>query len=83
MLTHGRLYNFLIAIDQMLMSIVSFGAAGPDETMSSASWRLEQQGKLGGKIFRPIIDWLFSPWQKDHCKHAYESELARKHMKEI
>jgi hypothetical protein len=48
--------------------------------MSSAAWRLEQKGKIQGKIFRPLIDWLF--WfDPDHCKTSYESEVNRNHFK--
>lgn len=26
---------------------------------------------------RPVIDTLARPWQKDHCRMAYESEILR------
>jgi len=71
-----RILNLLIAIDQLVYVIITLGGGCPDETMSSAAWRLEQKGKIQGKIFRPLIDWLF--WfDPDHCKTSYESEVQR------
>jgi hypothetical protein len=74
-----RILNLLIAIDQLIYVVITLGSGCPDETMSSAAWRLEQKGKIQGKIFRPLIDWLF--WfDKDHCKTSYESEVRRARM---
>ena len=75
-----RLLNVLIAVDQLVYVLVTFGAGCPDETLSAAAWRTEQSGRIGGKIFRPIIDFLFSPLEKNHCKSAYESEINGKHL---
>ena len=69
-----RLLNLLIALDQLLYVLVTLGAGHPDETLSAAAWRTEQTGKLGGRIFRPLIDLIFSPFERDHCRKAYESE---------
>ena len=71
-----RILNILISIDQLIYVLLTLGAGNPDETMSAAAWRLEQKGKLAGRIFRPVIDVLF--WfDKDHCKTSYESELNK------
>jgi hypothetical protein len=71
-----RILNLLIAIDQLIYVVITLGSGCPDETMSSAAWRLEQKEKIQGKIFRPLIDWLF--WfDPDHCKTSYESEVQR------
>lgn len=67
--------NLLIAIDQLLNVLVCNGE--PDETMSSAAWRMEQQGRFWG-FMRPVIDFLFSGLEKNHCQGAYESELMRR-----
>lgn len=69
-----RLLNFLICIDQLLYCIVTLGAGYPDETMSSAAYRMEQKGKLTGIFFRPIIDKLFGA---GHCMRSYLSEVKR------
>ena len=69
-----RLLNTAIAIDQLMYVLVTLGAGSPDETLSAAAWRTEQAGKLGGRIFRPLIDLLFLPLERDHCRRAYEAE---------
>ncbi len=69
-----RILNILISLDQFLFSIITLGGSNPDETMSSAAYRLEQAGRPQGKFFRPIIDWLFYPLENEHCRKAYEAE---------
>lgn len=69
-----RILNIAIAFDQFIFSILTLGSSAPDETMSAAAYRLEQQGKLAGRIFRPLIDTLFF-FQPHHCRLAHESEL--------
>lgn len=75
-----RVLNLLIAIDQLLWVVLTFGKGYPDETISAAAWRMEQQGKLAGKVLRPVIDSLFWLLERDHCRSAYESEIARSHL---
>jgi hypothetical protein len=72
-----RILNILIAIDQLLWVLCTFGHASPDETISAGCYRMEMQGKVQGKLFRPLIDYFFSPLQKEHCKKSYESEVLR------
>ena len=67
------LLNILIGIDQFFTTIVG---GWPDETLSSYSYRLEKNGKIAGKIFRPFIDRLFF-WTKNHCEAAYRDEAQR------
>lgn len=69
-----RILNILIALDQLAYVLLTLGAGHPDETLSAAAWRTEQTGKLGGRIFRPLIDLLFCPLEREHCRKAYESE---------
>ena len=69
-----RLLNTAIAIDQLMYVLLTLGEGSPDETLSAAAWRTEQAGKLGGRIFRPVIDLLFCPIERDHCRKAYEAE---------
>jgi hypothetical protein len=75
-----RLLNVLIAIDQLAWVILTLGKGSPDETISAASWRMEQQGKIAGRIFRPLIDLLFRPIEKDHCRKSFESERRGAHL---
>lgn len=70
------LKHILIGIDQFFTTVVG---GWPDETLSSYAYRLDRQGKLGGIIFRPVIDFLFS-WQRlpyGHCQASWLSERMR------
>lgn len=70
-----RILHLLIAIDQLAWVLVTLGKGHPDETISAAAWRMEQQGKIAGKLLRPLIDLLFRPLERDHCRRSFESEL--------
>lgn len=69
-----RLLNILIGIDQLCYVLITLGYGSPDETMSSAAWRMERKGKLSGRIFRPLIDWVFFPFEREHCFFSYLNE---------
>ena len=69
-----RIFNLAVAIDQLVYVLLTLGAGHPDETLSAAAWRTEQSGKLGGRIFRPVIDLDFLLLEREHCRNAYESE---------
>jgi len=75
------LYHLLVALDQLANALL-FGHA--DETLSARAWRTDQDGKLFGKITRPVIDILALivtlGWDKHHCRTAYESEVSRKQL---
>ena len=75
-----RILNLLIAIDQLLWVVLTLGKGHPDETISAAMWRMEQEGKLAGRVFRPLIDLLFRPIEKDHCYRAWLSEVQRSQL---
>lgn len=66
--------QFLIAFDQLVNTI--FGGYA-DETLSARAYRTEQEGKLWGKVFRPIIDVIFF-FDPNHCMESYLSEVKRK-----
>ena len=75
-----RLLNLLIAVDQLLWVVFTLGKGHPDETISAAAYRMEQQGKLAGRILRPLIDMLFLPIERDHCRLSAESEQKQAHL---
>ena len=77
-----RLLNLLIAVDQLLWVVFTLGKGHPDETISAAAWRMERQGKLAGRLLRPIIDLLFLPLERDHCRKSFESELSGSQLHE-
>lgn len=60
----------LIAIDQLVNTLIG---GNPDETLSSAAYRAEKEGRFWG-FWRPVIDFLFRPFQKNHCFNAYLAE---------
>jgi hypothetical protein len=66
--------RILIALDQFLNVVICNGE--PDETMSSACYRMERDGRFWG-FMRPVIDTVFRPWMTDHCRRAYEAEVLR------
>jgi len=72
-----RLLNILIAIDQLVYVLITLGKGQPDETLSSAAFRTERDGRILGRIFRPIIDTLFRPFEKNHCRNSYFAEVFR------
>jgi hypothetical protein len=75
-----RILNILIAIDQLLWVLITLGKGHPDETISAAAWRMEQEGKLAGRILRPLVDLLFRPIERDHCRRSFESEVRGAHL---
>ena len=77
-----RMLNLLIALDQLAYVLVTLGAGSPDETLSAAAWRTEQKGRLFGRIFRPLIDLMFMPFERDHCHKSFESERNGRHLPE-
>ncbi len=78
----NRILNILIALDQLLFSLLSLGSSCPDETFSAACWRWESHGLLKGKVLRPCIDFIFLHIFKDinHCKESYLSEKVGRQL---
>jgi len=66
-----RLLTVLIALDVFAFACLTLGNCKRNETISSAAWSLEQDGKLLGRIFRPAIDWLFARIERKHCHTAW------------
>jgi hypothetical protein len=75
-----RLLHLAVAIDQLVWVVLTLGKGYPDETISAAAWRMEQQGKIAGRILRPTIDLLLRPLERDHCRRSYESEVRGEHL---
>lgn len=78
----ARLKNWLVALDQFVLSTITLGAAYPDETISAAAWRTEKHGRLAGRLARPVIDFLFRPFETEHCYKSYKAELEKAHLPE-
>ena len=75
-----RILNILIALDQLAWVLLTLGKGHPDETISAAAWRMEQEGKLAGRVLRPLIDALFFPLEREHCRLSFESEQRGAHL---
>lgn len=75
-----RILHLLIAIDQLAWVVLTLGNGSPDETISAAAWRLEQAGKWQGRIFRPLIDAIFLPFEDNHCYRSFEAERRLSHL---
>ena len=70
------LINNAIAVDQIFNTVLG---GSPDETLSSRAYRTEQQNKIFGKIFRPVIDLLFF-FDPLHCYESYLAESTRRQL---
>jgi hypothetical protein len=59
-----------------------------EETISAHLYRRREEGTHWGRIFAPLVDWVFSIWQRDaagqvvrdHCHQAYRKEMARVYL---
>ena len=80
-LANIKLYFFrvAIAVDQLGNALLN---GEPDETLSSRAYRADQDNKILGKIFRPIIDFIFKHVfnDPDHCYQSYLSETEQKQL---
>ena len=74
-----RLLNFLIALDMFVFSVITLGKSYPGETISGACYRAELLG-LNMRYLRPVVDWLFSPFEKEHCKSSYIAACQNVHV---
>jgi len=70
----SRILRILIALNIFVFALLTLGGAKRNETASAAAWSLEMDGKWQGKLFRPFIDFLFRPLQKDHCRKCWLEE---------
>jgi len=55
----------------VVLQVLTLGRAKKSETISAAAYQGELTGKWFGKLARPVIDFLFSPFQKEHCRAAW------------
>ena len=65
----ARLLLILIQLDVLLM-VTLFGGKR-NETLSAAAWVLREDGKWAGRLFVPLIDWLMTWIERDHCYTAW------------
>ena len=70
-----RLLNILIAVDQLANTFIG---SEPDETFSAKCYRLKDSEKRRYAVMMKWLNILFN--DPDHCKNAFISEQARKHL---
>lgn len=63
--------NVFVSIDQLVNVVLFFGF--PDESISSRCWRERYVHPWRHKV----VDFLFRPFRKNHCKMAFEHEQMR------
>lgn len=80
--TRSRTRNLLIALDQLAYVLITLGKGAPDETMSAAAYRLWLKGHWAGRVFKPLIDAIFRPLERDHCEKAFWSEVRGSQLHE-
>ena len=67
-----RLLVILYLFDCFVLSLITLGACKIGETISSVAFITEKDGRLVGKIMRPVIDTLFF-FDTDHCYKAWKT----------
>lgn len=78
-----RLRHVLVAANQLILSLLTLGSAYPDETISSALWRMELSGRWQGRLFRPVVDFLWSHILRIESEHCYKSFVAAVRRRQI
>jgi len=67
-----RILIILYLFDCFVLSLITLGACKIGETISSVAFITEMDGKLIGKLMRPVIDTVMW-WDKDHCYGAWKT----------
>lgn len=80
--------QLLIALDQFLFCFGCFILSlfnhnvkvYADLTLSAQAYRLSSKGYWYGKALEAVIDFMFRPFESQHCRKAYESEKQNSHL---
>lgn len=54
---------------------LTLGHAKIGESLGSVAWDLEISGKLAGRVFRSVLDFICRPIESYHCLKAYRVYL--------
>ena len=65
-------FNVLLSLD-MLASALTGGI--PGETLSGRAGTAQREGKLRGRIFAPVIDFIMR--NPNHCAEAIDGDIRR------
>lgn len=68
-----RLYKVGDALSQLVnvALLPNHRSTNANESISGRAYRMNWKRTV------KVIDWLFSPWEKDHCRLSYEADLKR------
>lgn len=66
--------NYLIRAGDALSQLANVVLLNGDANEESISGRSHREG---WKLAELVINWLFSPLEKDHCRLAYLADLER------
>lgn len=67
----GKVWKTLVLIDQ-LFAVWIFNTH-EDQTISGhVGYKAKTTGSRKYRLLETVINWLFSPWEKDHCRNAIE-----------
>jgi hypothetical protein len=73
----ARAANYLVRLGDAVSQLanVIIGGTNPNESISGRAWRLRT--RKGWKQARAVIDFIFSPFEKNHCHMSYVADLHR------
>jgi hypothetical protein len=71
----SRALTIAYIFDNLLLALVTLGNCDIGDTLSSKAHQLDVKGRPQGRLFRPLIDWLFSGMEPNHCYQAYKTFL--------
>lgn len=72
--------EFCSGIEYLYLIVMGLYRAKLNGTLTWTANILEQEGKIAGRVFRPLVDLLFRPLERDHCRVSFESELRGAHL---
>ena len=70
-----KLLDALLWLDIKVLYLGSLGRYTKGETISALAWDMRLRGRWQGKVFVPVIDFFFRPWQVNHCENAYRWQI--------
>jgi hypothetical protein len=67
--------RFLIWLDAAIFRAATFGRYPTGMTISAAAWDQHLQHSWQGKVFVPLIDFVFRLWEVNHCRKAWVKQF--------
>ena len=58
-----------------LLNVLVFLSENPNESLSGRSYRMRRKWFWGKMLI--VIDFLFLPFQKEHCRKSHENDVRR------